>query len=85
MPDHRFGRLTFGAQRGSAKSPFGVMRDQAAAFEAVAGEAIAASDGVELAAFIVAARHGTLLSIKVERGPEPLQRFCRMLRRLLDG
>ena len=62
-----------------------VMRDQVSAFEAVVGEAIAGSDDVDLAAFIIAAWHGTLLRMKVERGPEPMQRFDRMLRRLLDG
>ncbi len=62
-----------------------VMDAQVSAFEAVLVEATADHDQGDLAAFIVAAWHGTLLRMKVERGPEPLHRFRRVVRRLLES
>ena len=62
-----------------------VMNAQVSAFEAVLAEATAGRDQDDLAAFIVAAWHGTLLRTKVERGPEPLHRFRRMVRWLLES
>ena len=61
-----------------------VMAAQVAAFGSVLVEAADERDREDLAAFIVAAWHGTLLRIKVERGPEPLHGFLRVVEGLLE-
>jgi TetR/AcrR family transcriptional repressor of nem operon len=64
-----------------------VLAQQSARFESVVrllrpGDEAGAAD---LAAFLLAAWHGTLLRMKVERNGTALDRFRRMLARLLDA
>ena len=61
-----------------------VMREQVGMFEAVLAEASNGLDAGDLGAFVVAAWHGTLLRLKCERGPDPLRRFRRVLRLVLE-
>ncbi len=63
---------------------------QTSRFEAVFAEAFADDASIssaevnDTASFVHAAWHGTLVRIKVVRGDEPLQRFRRVLAKLLD-
>ncbi|MES3101428.1 TetR/AcrR family transcriptional regulator [Sphingomonas faeni] len=62
-----------------------VLEQQTAAFAAVLND-IVETDGVDdVAAVVLAAWHGTLLRMKVERSGEPVARFRRVLRRLLSA
>lgn len=61
-----------------------IMREQVGLFEAVLAEDMEGREVGDLASFVVAAWHGTLLRMKVEQGPEPLLRFRRVLRLMLD-
>ena len=60
-----------------------IMHLQSAAFERVLGDLAGDADAADLAAFIVAAWHGTLLRMKVERSSEAIDRFRRVLRSLV--
>lgn len=60
-----------------------VLHGQTAAFERVVGEIVPPDDASDLAAFVLAAWHGTLLRMKAERSGEPLTRFRRTLAKLL--
>lgn len=60
-----------------------VIRQQSDAFERVIAELAIDADAGDLAGFLVAAWHGTLLRMKAERSAEPLERFARVLRRVL--
>lgn len=62
-----------------------VMREQVAAFQAVLDELAVDTGTSDLATFIVAAWHGTLLRMKVERSAEPVERFERVLRTLIPS
>jgi TetR/AcrR family transcriptional regulator, transcriptional repressor for nem operon len=59
-----------------------VMQAQVASFEAVLRELVQ-DDADDVAAFCMFAWHGTLLRMKVERDPAPIEQFRRGLRRLL--
>ncbi len=62
-----------------------VMVEQVSAFEAVVAEIVSKDEARDLAAFIVSAWHGTLLRMKVERSPEPVNGFLRVVRRLIEN
>ncbi len=62
-----------------------VLEQQTGAFAAVLDDVVE-PDGVDdVAAVVLAAWHGTLLRMKVERSDEPVARFRRVLRRLLSA
>lgn len=61
-----------------------VMQRQVAAFETVLGEALKDADGRDMAAFVIAAWHGTLLRMKAERSQQPIDRFRCVLHSLLS-
>jgi len=60
-----------------------VLERQTAAFAAVLRDLAEPGDADDLAAVLLAAWHGTLLRMKVERSSAPVARFRRTLRRLL--
>jgi hypothetical protein len=63
-----------------------VLAQQSTQFAKVVGLAppLDEAGATDLGAFLLAARHGTLLRMKVERNATALVRFRRMLARLLD-
>jgi TetR/AcrR family transcriptional repressor of nem operon len=62
-----------------------VLKRQTAAFAAVLRDLTAPEEADDLAAVLLAAWHGTLLRMKVERSSAPVARFRRTLRRLLPA
>jgi len=62
-----------------------VLERQTSAFAAVLRDLAASDVADDLAAVLLAAWHGTLLRMKVERSSAPVARFKRTLRRLLSG
>lgn len=61
----------------------GLLEAQTRAFETVVQAAASDAAADDLAGFIVAAWHGTLLRMKVERTPLAVDRFCRVLEGLI--
>ena len=62
-----------------------VLREQSAAFETVLRELLREADAGDMAGFVVAAWHGSLLRMKAERSAEAVDRFRRVLDRLLPA
>ena len=81
IPDMATEATVYGA--GLRAKLVGLLEAQTKAFEPVVRAAVPDRAADDLAGFIVAAWHGTLLRMKVERSPLAVDRFCRVLQGLI--